>query len=89
MLAFFFYINNLLIVVLYNSIRKLYLMPGTSNNGGEHCTWSIISCKASFAHTRSVVNNEGGDFFLHFLYRERGNEKVKMVLKKKRKKDVL
>lgn len=47
-------------------------MPGTSNNGGEHSTWSIISCKASFAHTGSVVDNEGGDFIIHFLDREGG-----------------
>lgn len=45
-------------------------MSGTSNNGGEHSTWSIISCKASFAHTGSVVNNEGGNFVFHFLHRQ-------------------
>ncbi|CAG5928724.1 unnamed protein product [Menidia menidia] len=41
---------------------KSYLMPGAANNGGKDSTWSIISCKASFAHTGSVVNNEGGNF---------------------------
>lgn len=55
-------------------MEKLYLMPGASNNGGEHSTWSVISCKASFAHTRSVVNNEGSNFFIHFLYiKKRGD----------------
>lgn len=49
-------------------------MPGASNNGGEYGTWSVISCKASFAHTRSVVNNEGGNFIFHFLYiKKRGD----------------
>ena len=51
-------------------MKKFYLMSGTSNNGGEHSTRSIISCKASFAHTGSGVNNEGGDFVIHFLDRE-------------------
>lgn len=51
-------------------MEKLYLMPGTSNNGGEHSTWSIISCKASFAHTRSIIDNEGGNFVFHFLEKE-------------------
>lgn len=53
-------------------------MPGTSNNGGEYGTWCIVSGKASFAHTRSVVNNEGGDFVFHFLRRQgvgRGGER--------------
>lgn len=42
-------------------------MPGTSNDGGKHGTWRVISSKASFAHAGSVVNNEGGDFVFHFL----------------------
>lgn len=65
---------------LYN-VWKLYLMSGTANNGGEDGTWRIVSCKASFAHTGSIVNNEGGDFVFHFLgtkrrvwERERGGE---------------
>ena len=59
------------------TVRKLYLMPGAANNGGEDSTWSIISCKASFAHARSVVNNEGGDFVFHFLM-ERRKKKIFM-----------
>lgn len=47
---------------------KLYLVSGASNNGGEHGTGSIISGKASFAHTGSVVHNEGGDFVFHFFF---------------------
>lgn len=46
-------------------------MSRASNNGGEDSTRSIVSCKASFAHTRSIVNNEGGDFLIHFLYKKR------------------
>lgn len=42
-------------------------MPGTSNDGGKHGTWRVVSSKASFAHAGSVVNNEGGDFVFHFL----------------------
>ncbi|KAA8595242.1 hypothetical protein FQN60_012377 [Etheostoma spectabile] len=64
--------NSQLVVEVYQFMKKLYLMSGTSNNGGEHSTWSIIPCKASFAHTGSVVNNEGGDFVIHFLDREEG-----------------
>lgn len=50
-------------------------MPGTSNNGGEHSTGGIISCKASFAHTGSIINNKGGNFVFHFLERE-GEERL-------------
>lgn len=47
-------------------------MSGASNNGGEDGTRSIVSCKASFAHTRAIVNNEGGDFVIHFSVQTRG-----------------
>lgn len=47
-------------------IFTIYLMPGTSNNGGEHSSWGIVSCKASFAHSRAIVNNQGCNFIFHF-----------------------
>ncbi len=62
-------------------MEKLYLMPGTSYNGREHSTRSIISCKASFAHTGSIVNNEGCNFIIHFLNRKRGGRKGEVCLK--------
>lgn len=70
-------------MLIYLKVMKLYLMPGTSNNGGEDSTWSIISCKASFAHTGSIVNNEGGDFVFHFWI-ERGRRRGIRILFKNR-----
>lgn len=46
---------------------SFYLMPGAAHNRGEDSTWSIISCKASFAHSRAIVNNEGCNFIFHHL----------------------
>merc|ERR1712215_244611 len=47
------------------------LMARTTNNGGEDGTWSIISCKSSLAHARTIVNNKSSNVFvthLGFLY---------------------
>lgn len=51
--------------------KRLYLMPGAANDGGEDGTRSVIPSKPSFAHTRSIVNNEGSNFFFHFLQKEK------------------
>merc|ERR1712238_541479 len=43
------------------------LVAGTSNNGWEYSSGSIISCKSSFAHAGAIVNNESsGIFVTHF-----------------------
>ena len=41
---------------------KRYLMSGSADDGWEDGSWSIVSGETGFAHTGSVVNNEGGDF---------------------------
>lgn len=55
-------------------VKTVYLMSGASHDGGEHGTRSVVSCKASFAHTRSIVNNEGGNIVIHFLHGEERRE---------------
>merc|ERR1719148_534750 len=43
------------------------LVTGTSNNGWEYSSGSIISCKSSFAHAGAIVNNESSSIFVtHF-----------------------
>merc|ERR1719486_162423 len=34
------------------------LVAGSSNNGREDSPWGVISCKPSFAHTRTIINNQ-------------------------------
>merc|ERR1711865_477600 len=41
------------------------LMPGSSNDGGEDSSGSVITGEASFHHTGSVIHNEGGDIIIH------------------------
>jgi hypothetical protein len=36
----------------------------TSNNGREDGAWSIIPSETCFAHSRSVIDHEGLDFFI-------------------------
>merc|ERR1711887_180918 len=43
------------------------LVARTTNNGGEDSTGSIISSKASLAHTRTIVNNKGSNVFVTHL----------------------
>merc|ERR1719160_887770 len=44
------------------------LMTGTSNNGGEDSSRSIISSKSSFAHAGAIVNKKSGNVFVtHFV----------------------
>ena len=48
-------------------------MAGTTNNRWEDSPGSIISCKASFAHTRSIVNDKSSNIFVtHFEVELRG-----------------
>merc|ERR1711973_787473 len=48
--------------VLLSHTNHDSLMSWSSNNGREDGSWSIISSKSSFAHTRSIVNNQSGNF---------------------------
>ena len=48
-------------------------MAGTTNNRWEDSPGSIVSCKASFAHTRSIVNDKSSNVFVtHFEIELRG-----------------
>jgi hypothetical protein len=42
-------------------------MAGSTNNGGEDSTGSIISCKPSFAHAGAVVDNQSCYFIVTHL----------------------
>ena len=44
-----------------------YLMSWSSYDGGEDGSWSVISGKSGFAHTRSIVHNQGSDILIHDL----------------------
>merc|ERR1719167_1690754 len=43
------------------------LVSWSSNNGREDSSWSIISSKSSFAHSRTVVNNQSSNVFVTHL----------------------
>ncbi|KAF1750060.1 hypothetical protein GCK72_016606 [Caenorhabditis remanei] len=43
------------------------LMTWSSDDGGEHGTWSIISGETGFAHTGAIVYNEGGNIIVTHL----------------------
>merc|ERR1711882_21799 len=46
------------------------LVSRASNNGRKDSSGSIIACKASFAHSRSIVNNQSGYVFITHPDRE-------------------
>jgi hypothetical protein len=37
------------------------LVAGSSNNGGEDGSWSVITGKSSLAHAGAIVNNQSGN----------------------------
>ena len=41
------------------------LVSGTPNDGREYGPGGVIPSKASFAHARTIVDDEGGNFFFH------------------------
>jgi hypothetical protein len=42
------------------------MVTGTTDNGWENSTRSIITGEAGLAHAGAIVDNEGSNFFLHF-----------------------
>jgi hypothetical protein len=54
----------------------------SSDDGREDGTWCIITSETSLAHTGTVINNEGLNFFSHF-------EIINCNNKKKKKKSTL
>merc|ERR1719153_1256159 len=53
--------------ILLSHTNHHSLMARTSNNGGEDSSGSVISSKASFAHTRAIVNNKSSNVFVTHL----------------------
>jgi hypothetical protein len=41
------------------------MMTGPTNNGRENSPGRIITGETGLAHTRTIVDDEGGDFFFH------------------------
>merc|ERR1711970_512202 len=58
-------ISNIGILLSHSNHHTL--MARTSNNGGEDSTGSIISCKASFAHARAIINNKSSNVLVTHL----------------------
>merc|ERR1712215_111026 len=59
------FISNIGILLSHTDHHTL--VAGTSNNGGEDSTGSIITSKASFAHTGAIVNNKSSNVFVTHL----------------------
>merc|ERR1739844_639243 len=59
------FISNISILLSHTNHHPL--MARTSNNGGEYSTGSIISSKASLAHTRTIVNNKSSNVLVTHL----------------------
>merc|ERR1712002_1162870 len=53
--------------ILLSPTNHHTLVAGTSNNGGEDSTGSVISCKASFAHARAIINNKSSNVLVTHL----------------------
>uniref|UniRef100_A0A915JUL3 Uncharacterized protein n=1 Tax=Romanomermis culicivorax TaxID=13658 RepID=A0A915JUL3_ROMCU len=46
----------------------LYLMPWSSDYTGEDGSWSVVAGETGLAHSRTIVNDQSGNFFVaHFL----------------------
>merc|ERR1719385_239017 len=59
------FISNIGILLSHTDHHTL--VTGTSNNGGEDSSGSVISSKSSFAHAGAIVNNEGSNVFVTHL----------------------
>merc|ERR1711970_1572444 len=53
--------------ILLSHTNHHTLVAGTSNNGGEDSTGSVISCKASFAHAGAIINNKSSNVLVTHL----------------------
>merc|ERR1719168_580603 len=59
------FISNIGILLSHTDHHTL--VTGTSNNGGEDSSGSVISSKSSFAHAGAIVNNKGSNVFVTHL----------------------
>merc|ERR1719320_678806 len=53
--------------ILLSHTHHHTLETGTSNNGGEDSSGSVISCKSSLAHVGAIVNDKGSNVFVTHL----------------------
>ncbi len=44
-----------------------YLMPGAAHNGWEDSSGGVVTGEASFAHSRAIVDYEGGNVVVTHL----------------------
>ena len=45
----------------------VYLVPRSSDDGGKYSAWCVIAGEPSLAHSRPVVDHQGGNFVVcHF-----------------------
>merc|ERR1712177_59360 len=58
-------ISNICILLSHTDHHTL--VAGTSNNGGEDSSGSVISSKSSLAHARAIVNNQSSNVFVTHL----------------------
>jgi hypothetical protein len=40
-------------------------MTGPTNDGRENSSWGVVTGETGFAHTGAIVDDQGGNFFLH------------------------
>merc|ERR1719317_880800 len=51
-------------------IPTITLMSWPSNDGGEDSSWSVITGKPCFAHSRAIVNHQSCNFVVtHFCFK--------------------
>merc|ERR1711935_1231654 len=60
------FISNIGILLSHTNHHSL--VAGTSNNGGEDGTRSIISSEASLAHAGAIVTDKGSNVFVTHLW---------------------
>jgi hypothetical protein len=41
------------------------MVTGSTDNGGENSSGSVITGETGLAHTGTIVDNEGSNFFFH------------------------
>jgi hypothetical protein len=55
------------------------MVTGTTDNGGEDSSWCVVTGETGLTHTRTIVDDESSNFFLHCdrLNKELGGRKGK------------
>lgn len=48
--------------------ESVHLIFGTADDGGEHCSWKILVCKASLHQTGARVQHDGRLIITHLTH---------------------